>query len=450
MSSVARELDRAELLSSFDAIRSRTRSLFDLVAPESYESRPIPLRNPIAFYEGHLPAFNVNTLLKKGLGREGVDPALERIFERGIDPEDETTAAPRGNVTSWPSRAEVLRYAEAADGAIRDALENAPLESEVRPALRRSEALFAMMEHELMHQETLLYILHQLPHDQKRRPAGPAPETAEIAETGCPAPPPETVRVPAGAAVLGASMESVRFGWDNEFPALEVEVPAFDIDVYDVTNEQFLDFVRAGGYGREDLWTREDWQWVRAASIEHPFFWIRRDGEWQWRGLFEDLPLPPGWPVYVTQAEASAYAHWLGKRLPTEAEFHRAAYGTPSRKERAFPWGEEPPDGSRGNFGFVRPDPVRVGSFPAGRSAWGVQDLVGNGWEWTSTAFEGFPGFHPMASYPEYSADFFDGLHFVLKGGSPGTATELLRRSFRNWFRPNYPYVHATFRCVAA
>ena len=89
-----------------------------------------------------------------------------------------------------------------------------------------------------------------------------------------------------------------------------------------------------------------------------------------------------------------------------------------------------------------------VGSRPAGASAWGVQDLVGNGWEWTSTVFEPFPGFEPMPSYPVYSADFFDGKHYVMKGASPATAKELLRRSFRNWFRGNYPYVYATFRCV--
>ena len=444
MSSIARELDRAELLASFDAMRSRTRSLFDLVAPESYESRPIRLRNPIVFYEGHLPAFNVNTLLKKGLGREGVDAELEHIFERGIDPEDEATAAPRGNVSSWPERAVVLQFAEAADRAIREALENAPLESDVRPALRRGEAVFTMLEHELMHQETLLYILHQLPYDQKRRPAGAIPEGDG------PPPRPETVRVPRGVATLGASRDSMPFGWDNEFPKLEVEVPAFDIDVCDVSNGEFLDFVEAGGYEQETLWTPQDWRWLRGASIENPLFWKRRKGHWHWRGLFEEIPLPPGWPVYVTQAEASAYARFRGKRLPTEAEIHRAAYGNPAGRERAYPWGEEPPEESRGNFGFQRWDPVRVGSFPAGRSAWGVQDLVGNGWEWTSTVFEGFPGFRPMASYPEYSADFFDGLHFVLKGASPATATELLRRSFRNWFRPRYPYVYATFRCVAA
>jgi ergothioneine biosynthesis protein EgtB len=444
MSSIARELDRAELLASYDAIRRRTRSLFDLVAPGSYEARPIPLRNPIVFYEGHLPAFSVNTLLKKGLDRKGVDAELERIFERGIDPEDESSAAPRGNVSSWPDRAEVLRFAEAADRAVRDALENAPLESDVRPALRRSEAVFTILEHELMHQETLLYILHQLPHDQKRRPDGAKPERG-----GAP-PAPESVHIPSGVTILGASAELQRFGWDNEFPAHAVDVPAFDIDVFDVTNEEFLDFVEAGGYRQESLWTPQGLRWVREASVAHPFFWKRSNEEWQWRGFFEDIPLPPGWPVYVTQAEASAYARWRGKRLPTEAELHRAAYGAPWGGEQSFPWGEEPPDESRGNFGFRHWDPVRVGSFPAGRSAWGVHDLVGNGWEWTSTVFEGFPGFRPMASYPEYSADFFDGQHYVLKGASPATATDLLRRSFRNWFRPQYPYIYATFRCVAA
>ena len=132
-SSIA-DLNRAELLESFNRVRSRSRSLFDLISPASYYSRPIRLRNPIVFYEGHLPAFNVNTLLKKGLGSGGIDSHLEVIFERGIDPEEEQSAIPRGNVTDWPSREEVLRYAQSADEAIRNALAEAPLEREDRPA----------------------------------------------------------------------------------------------------------------------------------------------------------------------------------------------------------------------------------------------------------------------------------------------------------------------------
>jgi formylglycine-generating enzyme required for sulfatase activity len=152
--------------------------------------------------------------------------------------------------------------------------------------------------------------------------------------------------------------------------------------------------------------------------------------------------------VYVTQAQASAYAAWKGMRLPTEAEYHRAAFGAPEGGERSFPWGEEQPDATRGNFDMRRYDPVPVGSYPLGASAWGVNDLIGNGWEWTATPFAPLDGFTPMITYPVYSADFFDGKHYVLKGASPVTDRQIIRRTFRNWFRADYPYLYAKFRCV--
>ncbi len=206
-------------------------------------------------------------------------------------------------------------------------------------------------------------------------------------------------------------------------------MPAFEIEQHNVTNRAWLEYMGATG-------------------APAPHFWARRDGEWFWRGMFELVPLPLSWPVYVTQAEAESYARWRGGRLPSEAEYHRAAFCTPEGGERRLPWGDAPPGATRGNFDFARWDPAPAGSHPAGASAWGVHDLVGNGWEWTSTHFDGFPGFEPMASYRAYSVDFFDGQHFVIKGASPATASELIRRSFRNWFRPNYPYVYATFRVV--
>jgi formylglycine-generating enzyme required for sulfatase activity len=165
--------------------------------------------------------------------------------------------------------------------------------------------------------------------------------------------------------------------------------------------------------------------------------------------MFDEFDLPAGWPVYVSQEEAAAYARWKDARLPSEAEYHRVAFAEPSGIERAYPWGDAPPDRSRGNFDFTSWDPIVIGQRPAGQSAWGVHDLMGNGWEWTSTVFAPFDGFRAMASYPEYSADFFDGHHVVMKGASPATALALLRPSFRNWFRSNYPYVYATFRCVS-
>jgi formylglycine-generating enzyme required for sulfatase activity len=164
--------------------------------------------------------------------------------------------------------------------------------------------------------------------------------------------------------------------------------------------------------------------------------------------MFERVPLPETWPAYVTWAEANAFARWRGLRLPSEPEYHRAAFGAPASAERPLPWAATADAAVSGNFDFVRWDPEPVGVHPEAASAFGVHDLVGNGWEWTGTPFGPFTGFSPMPSYPEYSADFFDGDHFVMKGASPVTARALVRPGFRNWFRPRYPYVYATFRCV--
>ncbi len=434
-------VDREACITWFRNTRERTAGLFDLLSRDAYYEQPIPLRHPVVFYEGHIPAFSVNTLIKRGLGRPGVDPGLEVLFARGIDPESQA-AADGAAVASWPSREAVRGYADEADRLIVDALEHADVEREGHPVLHRGQAVFTLIEHEELHQETLAYMWHRLPPALKRRPAAAGPVT------GGGAPAVDRVRVPAGRATLGAERDGIPFGWDNEFPTLAVDVPAFDIDRHNVTNHAFLEFVEAGGYADRRWWTEADWAWLEAAGVRHPAFWGREGGAWRWRGMFETVPLPPAWPVWVTQAEAAAYAGWKGVRLPTEAEFHRAAYGTPDGAERPHPWGDGPPDPTRGHFGFRGWDPVPVGSFPAGASAWGVHDLVGNGWEWTSTVFDGFPGFAPMASYPEYSADFFDGLHYVIKGASPATAPGLIRRSFRNWFRPHYPFVYAGFRCV--
>ncbi len=433
-------LERSTLVDWYVRNRARTKQLFELLSDQAYYSKPIALRHPIVFYEGHLPAFSLNKLVKEGLGKSGIDHELEQLFARGIDPHESAAA---GSATGgWPERSRVLEFAAAADTRVLEALEQGDIDQRGHPLLDGAQAAFAILEHEAMHQETLLYMWHRLPHEQKRRPAdyGVVHESASVQN--------EELFVPAGRAQLGVEPRAVAFGWDNEFPSTSVSVSAFSIDRLDVTNGDFLAFVDAGGYTEAKWWTPEDWVWVQQDHVSHPSFWSRSGQEWLWRGMFEMLPLPSQWPVYVSHAEASAYARWRGSRLPTEAEFQRAAYGSPLGDTLPHPWGEAPPDATRGVFDFTGWEPEPVGTHPRGRSAWGVDDLVGNGWEWTSSVFSGFAGFQPIASYPEYSADFFDGQHFVMKGASPATARELLRPSFRNWFRPRYPYVYATFRCV--
>src|SRR5688572_22898952 len=424
-------VDRAVLAEWYRRNRQRSRALFDLLVGEAYYSQPIALRHPIVFYEGHLPAFSFNTLVKRALGRPGIDERLEQLFARGIDP-SEADASRRTARDLWPARADVQAFADEADARVLAALTSDDLDRPGHPLLDRAEAAFAILEHEAMHQETLLYMWHRLPFDQKRAPADYRPRVDGSVPRA------EWIDVPAGRATLGVDRRSIPFGWDNEFPSTTAEVAAFSIARHDVTNAEYLEFLE------------------QHESIEPPLFWefpgasrrrARREGGY-WRGMFERVPLPSSWPVYVCQADAEAFARWRGARLPTEAEFQRAAYGTPAGVDRHYPWGEEEPSPRHGVFDFSSWDPEPAGSHPAGRSAFGVDDLVGNGWEWTSTPFAPFPAFQPMASYPEYSADFFDGEHFVIKGASPATARELIRPSFRNWFRPRYPYVYATFRLV--
>jgi formylglycine-generating enzyme required for sulfatase activity len=204
----------------------------------------------------------------------------------------------------------------------------------------------------------------------------------------------------------------------------------------------------AGGYQDRSLWTAADWDWKTAQSLSHPAFWSPSNGGWHLRIMFDEIPLPLSWPVYVSHAEAAAYARWAGKRLPAEAEWQRAAYGSISGTEPSYPWGSERPGPEHGYFDFERWDPAPVDAFPRGRSAFGLDGLLANGWEWTASVFAPYEGFQPFPFYEGYSANFFDGQHYVMKGGSPRTDRSMLRRSFRNWFQPHYPYVYAGFRCV--
>jgi ergothioneine biosynthesis protein EgtB len=417
-----------------------------MLADGAYYSQPIAARHPIVFYDGHLSSFSFTMLVRRTLGGAGIDPRLETLFARGIDPAEAAGGNGVSTRRDWPDRDTVRSFTAEADRRVLEVVaqvDAGDFATSSEAARRISEAVHTILEHEAMHQETLLYMWHRLPFELKRRPDG------YVSAQGNESKPPvvEWMNVPAGRAALGVDPEAVPFGWDNEHPACSVHVEPFEMERHKVTNARYLDFIEAGGYDDDRWWDPDDWQWVRARAVRHPLFWERREGKWYWRGMFERLPLPPAWPVYVSQAEASAFARWAGHRLPTEAEFQRAAFASPT-KERLHPWGNTAPTSEHGVFDFSRWDPDACGTHPKGASAWGIEDLVGNGWEWTCTPFAPLPGFRPGAFYPEYSAEFFDGEHFVMKGASPATARELIRSTFRNWFRPRYPYVYAGFRCV--
>jgi ergothioneine biosynthesis protein EgtB len=419
--------------------RAQSDELFEIVRPEALYDRPIPERHRIIFYLGHLEAFDWNLLLEP-LGLASFDPDFDRLFAFGIDPVE--GGLPDDEPKDWPSLEKVRRYTARLRNSLDDALRPAAAKDSGLERLEHGRLLDVAIEHRLMHAETLCYMLHQLPVERKfGRSVLPPPTTQPSV--------PVRVAIPAGIATLGMRRsQNGAFGWDNEFEEHRVDVPAFAIDAYNVTNQEYLRFVLAGGYSDRSLWSDAGWESISSQGRVHPIFWVRRGGSWACRTMFKEIPLPPNWPVYVSHDEASAYARWAGKELPSEAEWHRAAYATRDGSERAYPWGAEPPSPRHGNFDLRRWDPVPVGSFPEGSSDFRIADLVGNGWEWTRTPFSPFPGFQPFSFYPGYSANFFDGKHFVMKGGSPRTAACMLRRSFRNWFQPHYPYIYAAFRCV--
>src|SRR5580698_8466381 len=398
--------------------RAQSDALFGIVDNEAIYDRPIPERHRIIFYLGHVEAFDWNLLAQRAFGLQTKQRTFDDLFAFGIDPVG--GRLPSDKPSDWPKREEVEHY----NRRLRNALEVA-------------------IEHRLMHAETLAYMLHRLPTERKIR--GPIAPTSGTTRSKS-----RLVEIPAGRVTLGLKhVTGDEFGWDNELEAQEADVAEFAIESGNVTNRNFLGFIQAGGYDDAGLWSAEAWAWKEKVGAQHPAFW-RRDGNlWMYRTMFGEVRLPLDWPVYVSHAEATAYAKWLGRALPSEAQFHRAAYGTyEGQDERSYPWGEDAPGARHGNFNFKQWDPAPTGSYPDGASSFGIQDLVGNGWEWTRTPFAPFHGFVAMPYYPGYSANFFDGKHYVMKGGSPRTAACMLRRSFRNWFQPHYPYVYATFRCV--
>jgi iron(II)-dependent oxidoreductase len=435
---------RHELLERLAESRARTDELFDLVRSDSLYERPIPERHRIIFYMGHLEAFDWNLLRERVLDPKPFHPEFDRLFAFGIDPVG--GGLPSDQPEDWPSLRDVRGYV----GRVRQFLDAGLATAVLSDSKRGSQEEFSAgtllnvaIEHRLMHAETVTYMLHQLPPDRKL----PGPRRPELV---VPPVKPQMIEIPAGSTTLGLSRgDTSVFGWDNEYEEHTLTVSAFSIDRYKVTNNQYLEFIAAGGYENRAFWAESDWNWKTEHSISHPVFWRRVDDRWLYRTMFGEVPLPLEWPVYVSQAEASAYARWAGKSLPTEAQWHRAAYGTREASERLYPWGAEPPGPKLGNFDFHSWDPTPVGTFPEGQSAFGVDGLLGNGWEWTSSLFEPFPGFQPFPFYRGYSADFFDGRHYVLKGGSARTAACMLRRSFRNWFQPHYQYTYAGFRCVS-
>jgi gamma-glutamyl hercynylcysteine S-oxide synthase len=418
--------------------RDATLRLFDLAAERDLRESPGFGYRPIIWHLAHIGVFESYWLLQKVQGLPAPDERYERIF----DP----IKTPREESKNLPSRREMETYLRRVREGVLECLERFDFGSD-DPLAGGGYVFQLVIEHERQHQETLAYLFQLLDPSKKTRPAATAKGTTgrdagEVRDASGGAR--DMILVPEGAFEMGATWDS--FAYDNERPAHEVFVPTFKIARAPATNEEYARFVAEGGYERREFWSEEGWSWKEKEGWASPLYWRREGaGGWVERRMFEEGALVPHHPVAcVSWYEADAYARFAGKRLPTEAEWEKAASWDGTRKRR-YAWGDDVPSDALCNFDLRRWGTTPVGSFDAGASPRGCLDMSGNVWEWTSTPFGGFPGFEPFP-YPEYSEAWFDGDHRVLKGGSWATHASVLRTSFRNFFRRHFRIAFAGIR----
>ena len=433
---VADELGRAR-----DRSAGLTTDVLDVEALTAQHSR---LMSPLVWDLAHVGNYEELWLLREAAGVEAMRPEIDDLYD--------AFEHPRATRPQLP----LLRPDEAGDyiglvrrkvlGSLAD-LDLGADDPGADPLLGRAFVHGMVIQHEHQHDETML-ATHQLRRGAPVLPAGrraeghlPAPAALLVASE---------VHVPAGPFTMGTSTEA--WALDNERPAHEVDLPAYWIDTVPVSNAAYRAFVEAGGYDDERLWSGAGWRWRCESGKRAPAFWFREGASWLRRrfGLVEDLP--DAEPVqHVCFHEAEAYARWVGRRLPTEGEWEKAAsWDAATGAKRRYPWGDEAPDpwsgsGAHANLGQARFRPTPAGSFPDGASPYGARQMVGDVWEWTSTVFTGYPGFRSFP-YREYSEVFFDAGYRVLRGGCWATDPQAMRTTFRNWDHPIRRQIFSGFR----
>lgn len=421
--------------------RARTLALFDLAREEDLHESPGFGFRPIIWHLAHIGVFEAYWLLQKLKKEDAPDARYERIFDPINTPREESK--------NLPTRREMENYlTRVRERSLRHLGEMQF--DEANPLVRDAYLFRLVLEHEQQHQETLAYLFHLLSPSKKTRPV--ETETLDrlkpLASAAQSAPTSEMIDVAAGAFPMGAAEDA--FAYDNERPLHTVHVPAFKIDKLLTTNEEYAHFINEGGYSRREWWSDEGWEWRERENWNAPLYWTQQNGDWRVQRMFDESLMEAQHPVVgVSWYEAEAYARFMNKRLPTEAEWEKAASWDALREEkRRFSWGDEEPGPALCNFNNQFWGTTPVGIFPEGASATGCLDMTGNVWEWTSSPFLGYPNFEAFP-YPEYSETWFDGDHRVLKGGSWATQASTLRISFRNFFRRRFRIAFAGIRCAA-
>ncbi len=411
--------------------RERTLGLVEPFTEHELLRSPSRLMSPLVWDLGHCANYEELWLLRNVAGHEAADPQLDDIYNAFEHPRWERPSLP------LLGPAEARAYMDDVRGKSLDVLEKVDLTPEQR-LLDRGYVYGMVLQHEHMHDETMLATISLM----RERAYPPAVEAAR-AEVAVPQ---DMVFVDGGSFEMGTSVEPWAF--DNERPAHIVDVAPFHIDRTPVTNGQYLAFMEAGGYEDPHHWTDDGWTWLQDGKRTRPGFWKREGDDYVIERFGRRIPVAPKEPVqHVSFHEAEAFARWAGKRLPTEAEWEKAAAWGPDRKKRRFPWGDDDNAQAYANLDQRAFGPAEVGAYPNGVSAYGCHQMLGDVWEGTSSDFQPYPGYE-WFPYKEYSEVFYGTDYKVIRGGSWATHISSIRNTFRSWDYPIRRQIFVGFRCA--
>lgn len=400
---------RDAIYKALDQCRDRSLELFNNLDFNTFCTQAHPDFSPVGWHLGHIAFTEGLWILEHLKGTPPLYPQYRKLFAADILPKDQRQNLPKidtildylHDIRSW-----VLAY-----------LETAPIEEQ-------SRLWWWLIQHECQHSETISLILQLQQQSLPLYPVTPSTATGDVVS--------EMVKIPAGEFIMGSDTNPQ----DNARPAHWVYLDHYWIDRYPVTCGQYRKFIEAGGYQTRQWWSKAGWQWLQNNPVAKPLYWSEGK-EWD------------DHPVYgVSWYEAEAYANFVGKRLPTEAEWEKAARWNPlTQTSTTYSWGEDPPHSSHGNFDTRIGQTTPVNAYPAGESYYGCNDLLGNVWEWTASWFSPYPNFE-FYPYRGYSQVYFDNQHRVLRGGSWATRPWALNSSWRNWYYPHLRQIFAGFRCA--
>ncbi len=430
------DLTKERIATEIAGVRDRSLGLLDPLPDDEQLKQHSPLMSPLVWDLAHVGNYEEIWLLR-AIGAPAIGTQYDDVYDAFMHTRDERPQLP----LLGPKDSRI--YVADIRGRVLDTLETVEFDPSV-PLLREAYVYGMVVQHEHQHDETMLATLQLMQGEGYSRWAAVS-EAPRL--PSAPVAPPE-VFVAGGPFAMGTDDES--WAYDNERKSHTLSVEGFWIDTAPVSNGEYERFIEAGGYQDPRFWSKQGWAWRKKSAVEHPQFWQPDGGgSWSVRRFGRIQPLRPYEPVqHVCWFEAEAFARWAGKRLPTEAEWEKAASWDPATgTKRRYPWGNGDPTPDLANLGQRFLSPSAIGAFPGGASAYGCHQMIGDVWEWTSSDFRQYPGYRSFP-YREYSDVFFGSRFKVLRGGSWATHPTAARTTFRNWDFPIRRQIFSGFRCA--